>query len=223
MPAPSGATPEYGFPYLLESDVPDVATASQDLAQAVETVVQSRVGIVEMFAGSTAPSGAILCQGQAVSRSTYASLFAVIGTTWGAGDGSTTFNLPDFRGVSPIGAGTGTHTGTTARTVAAFYGAETISLTQSQLPTSIGTAAAQSASASTTVPGFSFVVGIASGQNDAITSTPGGTSGPPGVTFAAGATTTVTNSTSAVTNSGSGGAHANLGPSHGINFIIWAK
>lgn len=58
------------------------------------------VGEVRAFAG---PSGAIpakwlLCYGQAVSRATYADLFAVIGTTWGAGDGTTTFNLPDLRG-----------------------------------------------------------------------------------------------------------------------------
>lgn len=49
-------------------------------------------------ARSSAPSGFLLCQGQAVSRTTYAVLFAAIGTTYGAGDGVTTFNLPDFRG-----------------------------------------------------------------------------------------------------------------------------
>lgn len=55
-------------------------------------------GTVQDFAGATVPAGYFLCYGQAVSRTTYAVLFAVIGTTYGAGDGSTTFNLPDLRG-----------------------------------------------------------------------------------------------------------------------------
>lgn len=49
----------------------------------------------------------LLCDGRAVSRTTYAALFTQIGTRYGAGDGSTTFNLPDFQGRSPIGAGSG--------------------------------------------------------------------------------------------------------------------
>ena len=56
------------------------------------------VGMVAPFATSTAPSGWLACSGQAVSRTTYASLFNRIGTTWGAGNGTTTFNLPDLRG-----------------------------------------------------------------------------------------------------------------------------
>jgi microcystin-dependent protein len=61
------------------------------------------VGMVTPFAGATAPTGWFLCFGQAVSRTTYASLFAVISTTYGVGDGSTTFNLPDLRGRSVAG------------------------------------------------------------------------------------------------------------------------
>lgn len=56
------------------------------------------VGEVKMYAGSSAPSGFLLCNGAAVSRTTYAALFGVINTTYGPGDGSTTFNLPDLRG-----------------------------------------------------------------------------------------------------------------------------
>ncbi len=51
-----------------------------------------------MFARSTAPSGYLKCNGAAISRTTYAALFSAIGTTFGAGDGSTTFNIPDLRG-----------------------------------------------------------------------------------------------------------------------------
>lgn len=60
-------------------------------------------GTVVPYAGSAAPGGWLLCRGQAVSRSTYADLFNVIGTTFGAGDGSTTFNLPDLQGKFPVG------------------------------------------------------------------------------------------------------------------------
>ena len=62
------------------------------LPQAVPT------GSVHLMATTTAPSGYLKCNGAAVSRTTYADLFAIIGTTWGAGDGSTTFNVPDLRG-----------------------------------------------------------------------------------------------------------------------------
>ena len=55
-------------------------------------------GIVHSFAGSSAPQGYFLCDGSTVSRTTYAKLFAAIGTSSGIGDGSTTFNLPDYRG-----------------------------------------------------------------------------------------------------------------------------
>jgi microcystin-dependent protein len=55
-------------------------------------------GAVSPFAGATAPTGWLLCGGQPVSRATYSDLFAAIGTSYGVGDGSTTFNLPDLRG-----------------------------------------------------------------------------------------------------------------------------
>ena len=55
------------------------------------------IGTVHAFAGTTAPEGWAMCDGSALSRTEYAALFAVIGTIYGAGDGST-FNLPDMRG-----------------------------------------------------------------------------------------------------------------------------
>lgn len=60
-------------------------------------------GSIIPFGGSAAPAGWLLCYGQAVSRSTYADLYAAIGTAHGTGDGSTTFNVPDLRGRAPIG------------------------------------------------------------------------------------------------------------------------
>ena len=74
------------------------------------------IGSVLDFAGGVAPTNYLLCNGQAVSRTDYAELFAVIGTVWGTGDGSTTFNVPNSQGKVSMGAGTNTdqnnHTGT---------------------------------------------------------------------------------------------------------------
>jgi microcystin-dependent protein len=61
------------------------------------------VGTVSPFAGSSAPSGWLLCDGSAVSRTTYAKLFAVCSTAYGTGDGSSTFNLPNLKGKVPVG------------------------------------------------------------------------------------------------------------------------
>lgn len=79
-------------------------------------VEQTPAGVVTMFAGSSAPGGYILGDGAAVSRTTYSSLFAAIGTTYGSGDGSTTFNLPDCRQRFLLGkaaSGTGSTLGST--------------------------------------------------------------------------------------------------------------
>ena len=62
-------------------------------------------GEIKMWPTSSAPTGFLLCNGTAVSRTIYADLFAVISTTFGSGDGSTTFNLPNFKNRMPIGAG----------------------------------------------------------------------------------------------------------------------
>lgn len=56
-----------------------------------------------LYAGKTAPSGWLLCDGSAVSRTTYSALYDAIGTTYGSGDGSTTFNLPNMSGRVPVG------------------------------------------------------------------------------------------------------------------------
>lgn len=78
-------------------------------------------GSVVMWAGSSAPTGWLLCDGATISRTTYAALFAIVGTTYGAGDGSTTFKLPDTQGVFVRGSGSQTisgitHTGTRGTT-----------------------------------------------------------------------------------------------------------
>ncbi len=104
----------------------------------------SPAGAVMDYAGSSAPSGWLLCYGQAVSRTTYAGLYAAISTTYGTGDGSTTFNLPDCRG--RVSAGKDDMGGTSANrltnqsgglngdTLGATGGAETHTLVTSEIP-----------------------------------------------------------------------------------------
>ena len=79
------------------------------------------IGAITPYAGSAAPTGWLLCNGAAVSRTAYAALFAVCGTSFGTGDGSTTFNLPNLTNRVPVAAG-----GTYAR--AATGGAATVAL-----------------------------------------------------------------------------------------------
>ena len=74
----------------------------------VDAVDGFPVGGMIPYAGASAPTGWLLCDGSAVSRTTYHALFQAIGTSWGAGNGSTTFNLPDARGAAPVGVGTWT-------------------------------------------------------------------------------------------------------------------
>ena len=98
---------------LVEQTAPEVPSTNQVLLypksdglmytkddQGTERELQAGAptGAVSAFAGSTAPTDWLLCYGQAVSRTTYSGLFAVISTTYGVGDGSTTFNVPDLRG-----------------------------------------------------------------------------------------------------------------------------
>lgn len=90
--------------------VAGTTTLGADPASAMQAATKQYVdarlpsGLLLMWPTSTAPTGWLVCNGQAVSRTTYAALFAVIGTVFGAGDNVTTFNLPDYRDRMPIGA-----------------------------------------------------------------------------------------------------------------------
>lgn len=102
-------------------------------AQVLGTVYQGSymlvpTGAIFPFAVGTAPAGYLLCNGTAVSRTTYSVLFGVIGTTYGVGDGITTFNLPNFNGRIPIGYQSGTYD------LAVAGGASTVTLTTLELP-----------------------------------------------------------------------------------------
>lgn len=81
------------------SDAENLAATPKAVKAAFDRAAQSAPsGVVAFFAGANAPVGWLKANGAAVSRTTYAALFAAIGTTFGAGDGSTTFKLPDLRG-----------------------------------------------------------------------------------------------------------------------------
>lgn len=87
-------------------------------------------GTITGYGSLSAPDGWLLCNGQAVSRTTYATLFLAIGSTWGAGDGVTTFNVPDAQSRSLMGMGKGV--GLSTRTLAEKIGEETHALTAAE-------------------------------------------------------------------------------------------
>jgi microcystin-dependent protein len=88
-------------------------------------------GVMLMYGGSTAPTGWLLCDGSLVSKTSYAALYALLGSTYGT-ETLTQFYLPDMRGRSPLGQGTGS--GLSARTLGGSGGAETHTLTIAQMP-----------------------------------------------------------------------------------------
>src|SRR5262249_53633802 len=91
------------------------------------------VGVIWTYGGSSAPTGWPVCDGSAVSRTTYADLFGVISTTYGAGDGSTTFNVPNMAGRSPIGVGDSGTAGHTNHALGTAGGEESHNLTTAEL------------------------------------------------------------------------------------------
>jgi microcystin-dependent protein len=116
-------------------------SASTDGATMGNLAIYMPPGVIVPYGGTTEPTGWLFCYGQAISRTTYADLFTAISTTYGAGDGSLTFNLPDLRG--RVVAGQDDMGGTSANrltspingdTLGAAGGAESVTLIQSNLP-----------------------------------------------------------------------------------------
>ena len=107
------------------------ADAGTDTQRAMTPALVVRVavptGTILPFGGSTAPTGYLACDGAAVSRTTYATLLGVIGTTYGAGDGSATFNVPNFEGRFGIGP-------SSTRPLGSTGGQENVTLTTGQMP-----------------------------------------------------------------------------------------
>jgi microcystin-dependent protein len=128
----------------VSADTRSITERVNVLIRDYNTMLRVPAGCVMPFAGATPPNGWLLCYGQAVSRTGYSDLFAAIGTTYGAGDGSTTFNLPDLRGRvaagkddmggSAAGRMTNGGSGIGGATLGAAGGAETHTLTAGQMP-----------------------------------------------------------------------------------------
>ena len=127
-----------------EADTRSITERLNVLIRGYNQALRTPPGVILPFAGGAAPDGFLLCFGQVVSRNTYSDLFAAIGTTYGAGDGSTTFNLPDLRGRVAAGkddmGGTAANritnggSGIVGTTLGANGGAETHTLTTAQIP-----------------------------------------------------------------------------------------
>lgn len=105
---PKGGTGQtaFGAGYYVKGNGTSGLTAAATIPATDVTglpAVSAPTGEVTMFAGSSAPTGWLLCDGSAVSRTTYSALFAVVSTTYGTGDGSTTFNVPNLKGRAPVG------------------------------------------------------------------------------------------------------------------------
>lgn len=102
-------------------------TTHDSRLDALEGLFTVPVGAVVPYGGASAPTNFLLCDGSAVSRATYSGLYSAIGTAFGSGDGSTTFNLPDLRDVFPMGK-----SGTKA--LGSTGGSASVTLTTTELP-----------------------------------------------------------------------------------------
>lgn len=113
--------------------VAEINKVTDDNMNEIKNAVNTNtpVGSISLFAGTTAPNGWLICDGSAVSRTTYANLFSVIGTTYGTGDGSTTFNIPDLQGRVPVGYKS---SDTSFDTLGETGGEKTHQLTENELP-----------------------------------------------------------------------------------------
>jgi len=109
-------------------------TASTDAVSLGQIGSVNPSGEIIIFAGTSIPNGFLLCNGTAVSRSTYANLFTAIGTLWGSGDGSTTFNLPNLTGTVPAGVDPTSSKLSGFTTIGNSGGAQNVTLSTAQLP-----------------------------------------------------------------------------------------
>lgn len=171
------------------------------------------VGTMTSYVGAAAPDGYLLCRGQAVSRTTYAKLFAVIGTAYGTGDGSTTFTLPAMGGRVPAGLDTGgTVAGGALMALGSAVGEATHTLSINEIPI-----ITPSGSVTVSYPGQTYsipnsIVNVAGGTGATVyqaTTTPSTTTPGAPQTF-----------TLSMNSFGNGQAHNLMQPTIAVNYII---
>lgn len=215
---------------------------NQGRAFLVDATSQSAPGDLKMTASTRIPSGWLECDGSEVDRVTEADLFAAIGTSWGVGDGSTTFNLPDFQGRGPVGAGTGA--GRSARSVGQTGGEEAHTLLTAEAPSHAHGGATGSGATGTGVTGNMSV--NANHGHSSPDGLPFGTTsfglgfqwttfaGPPNYSFITNEVSTTTNvnldhthtvpplsiPSLTIASSGGNGAHNNMAPFGVVTWLI---
>ena len=175
--------------------------------RSVGTANANTIGEIRMWTSATAPDKWLICNGTTISRTTYADLFAVLGSTYGGGDGSTTFAIPNFLGRSPLGAGESTATGHTAHTLGDSGGEEKHTLSSGELA-----AHAHTFSKATATTSGKYKKNAQSGSN---TNRVDGD----GTSSTTGPYTTTLSLT--LNNTGSNTAHNTLHPYINVNFIIY--
>lgn len=175
-----------------------VDAADAVLTAAIAAIPSLPTGTINMWPTASAPTGYLLCAGSAVSRTTYAALFAVISTTFGVGDGTTTFNLPNYTNRMPYGTTIGATGGSADAIVVSHTHTATV-----------------------TDPSHWHYQPNSGGAGGTITA-PGGqaNTGNSAYTGYSGTATAVTGISVANSTTGASGTNANLPPYLGINFII---
>ena len=163
------------------------------------------IGEIRLFAGTYAPQGWLLCQGQLIGISDNETLYTLLGTTYG-GDGQSTFGLPNLQGSLPIGQGQGPDL--TNRIIGQQLGSETVTLTQAQIPAHSHAVYATSETATTVTPGPGVMLATVPNPQGFYD---GGTANPP---------TKAAFSNSAVGVAGGSQPHSNHMPTASINYII---
>ena len=224
-------------PALTGTPTAPTATAGTNTTQLATTEFVTTAipaGVINPYGGSSAPTGWLLCYGQAVSRTTYAALFAVLSTTYNTGgEAGTDFRLPDLRGRVVAGldnmGGTDAARLSTANTLGTTTGTETITLTSAEMPSHTHTQDAHSHSGTATEPAtasFMRVVAAVGTNLEANHMAGRGSSTHADYNNATmpqhSHNLSINSNTATNQNTGGGGSHNNMQPTMVLNYIIKA-
>jgi microcystin-dependent protein len=201
------------------------------LSVGLGNVTQVPAGIVSAFAGVTAPAGWLMCYGQAVSRTEYSALFTALSTTYGSGDGTTTFNIPDLRGraiagVDNMGGSAASRLTSTvlsaSNTLGATGGTQTHTLTTAQLASHNHTQDSHNHTQNSHGHDFVGKYGGSTGISSSLSAPGYANDYGVGGGYVAGATATNQATTATNQAAGGGAAHPITQPTIVLNYIIKA-